>query len=38
MTDFTKQDFILDFESPDFKQISKIYGNDLYIYKIQIKL
>lgn len=38
MTDFTKQDFIIDFESPDFKQMTKIYGNDLFIYKIQLQL
>jgi hypothetical protein len=37
-SDFSKQDFILDFKSSDFSQMYEIYGEDVFLYKIQVKL
>ena len=37
-TEFTKQDFLIPFDSDDFRNISAIYGNIVQVYKVELRI
>jgi len=37
-TEFTKQDFLIPFESEDFRNMGAIYGSIVQVYKIELRV